>query len=375
MRPIRVLYVNGGIMDRGGISAFMMNYYRHIDRTKIQIDFVVHGFKKGVFDDEIKQLGGEIYNVPIKSKDFLGNIKGLRKIFLSGKYKIVHSHMDAMGAVILKEAKKCKIPIRIAHSHSTEHLTVTKVQFLLNEFARKHITRYATHFFACSEPAGRWLFGDEYAEAGMVKYIKNAIELDQYIFDEALRKQVKKELKVENNLVIGHVGRLEHQKNHFYLLEVFKDLLTIKPEAKLILVGDGLLKSKIVQKIETLNLADAVIVLGARDDVNVILNAVDVFVLPSHFEGLGIALVEAQANGVYCIASESVPGEVNITGKVQFLPIDDSGKKMWVEAMTTQENKDDRNVDLNTFISTGYSIKNEVKVLQELYLNYLEEIQ
>ena len=130
-----------------------------------------------------------------------------------------------------------------------------------------------------------------------------------------------------------------------------------------------------MQKIETLNLADAVIVLGARDDVNVILNAVDVFVLPSHFEGLGIALVEAQANGVYCIASESVPGEVNITGKVQFLPIDDSGKKMWVEAMTTQENKDDRNVDLNTFISTGYSIKNEVKVLQELYLNYLEEIQ
>lgn len=370
MGPIRVLYVNGGIMDRGGISAYMMNYYRHIDKSKVQIDFVVHGFEKGAFDDEIQELGGEIYNVPVKSKDYVGNVKALRRIFRSGKYKVVHSHMDAMGTVVLKEAKKCDIPVRIAHSHNTEHLTNNKLKFLLNEFARKNITRYATHFFACSEPAGSWLFGKKNTEAGRIKYVKNAIDLDRYVYNEPVRIQIRKELNIENNLVVGHVGRFDYQKNHFYLLEIFKSLLQIEPEAKLILVGDGHLKLKILKKIEELNIVNSVILLGIRDDVNIILNAFDIFVLPSHFEGLGIVLVEAQANGLNCITSKSIPSEVNITGNVKFLPIDNSGKKIWVKTIVARNNNNDRKTDLNKFSLSGYSIKSEAKKLQELYLNY-----
>jgi glycosyltransferase involved in cell wall biosynthesis len=373
MGPIRVLYINGGIMDRGGISAYMMNYYRHLDRSKVQLDFVVHGFEKGIFDDEIHRLGGKVYNVPIKSKDYFGNIKALRKIFNSGKYKIVHSHMDAMSTVVLKEAKKCKVPIRIAHSHNTQHLTKNKLKFILNEYARKAITRYATHLFACSEPAGRWLFGNKNAEKGKIVYVKNAIDLDQYSFEQKSRIRIRKEFGIEESLVIGHVGRFDYQKNHFYLLEIFKKLIKVEPKAKLILIGDGHLKTKISEKIIDLSIDNSVILLGNRDDVSEIINAFDIFVLPSHFEGLGIVLVEAQANGLCCVASKSVPTEVNISGRVKFLSINNCEMDNWVKEILNNVNLD-REFCRQNFFNSGYEIHKATKDLCNLYVNLVKDI-
>jgi glycosyltransferase involved in cell wall biosynthesis len=376
MEPQRILYVNGGIMHRGGIESYMMSYYRNIDRKVLQIDFIVHGFEKGAYDDEINSMGGKIYRVPVKSKDYFGNIKQIRDIFKSNNYKLIHSHMDAMSSVILRVAKECGIPIRIAHSHNTQHLTTNKFKFLLNEYARKNITRYATHFFACSEPAGRWLFGDKNSETGKVEYVKNAIDLDKYIFNEETRLRIRKELNIEeNDLIIGHVGRFDYQKNHFYLLEIFKKLVQVKPNSKLVLVGDGLLKKQILEKVEELNISSNIILLGIRDDVNKIINAFDIFILPSHFEGLGIVLVEAQANGLHCITSKSTPREVNISGNVKFLSIDNSEMDNWVDAIISNQKSKERKVDLNKFISLGYSIKNEAKNLQKMYLSYLGEIR
>ena len=373
MTPQRILYVNGGIMHRGGIEAYMMSYYRNLDKEKLQIDFIVHGYEKGVYDDEIEMMGGKIFRVPVKSKNYIGNIKELKKIFDSNDYKIVHSHMDAMSTVVLKIAKKSNIPIRIAHSHNTQHLTTNKIKYLINEYARKNITKYATHLFACSEPAARWLFGSTNVDKGNVVYVNNAINLKKFTFDPAMRAKFREELNVEEDLVIGHVGRFDYQKNHSYLLDVFKRLVQEAPNAKLILVGDGSLKSKIQEKIIDYNLSNNIILLGVRDDVDKIMNAFDVFILPSHFEGLGIVLVEAQANGLKCIASDTIPKEVNINGDVTFLSANQNNIGCWIrQILETDVNK--RNSDISKFIAAGYGIKNEVKKLQQLYLEYLGDL-
>lgn len=373
MEPIRVLYVNGGIMSRGGIESYMMNYYRHLDRSKIQIDFIVHGFEKGVYDDEVISLGGKIYNIPIKSKDYFANIRALRKIFSSGNYKIVHSHMDAMSIVVLKEAKKGGIPIRIAHSHNTKHLTNNKVKFLLNEFARKNITKYATHLFACSRVAGEWLFGYDSMKNRKVSIINNAIDIDKFKFDEKRRKELRKEYNIENNFVIGHVGRFDYQKNHMFLLEILKEVKLKISNSKLILVGDGHLREQILGKIEELNLKNDVIILSNRSDVNELNNMFDLFILPSLFEGLPVVAIEAQANGLSCIFSDTITKEVAINKNVIF--VEKSNElEMWINKIIDVKNQfSNREADNKMLVQKGYCIKKEAEKLQQIYLSFIEE--
>lgn len=370
MDPIRVLYVNGGIMDRGGISSYMMNYYRHIDRSKVQIDFVVHGFEKGVFDDEIKELGGELYNIPIKSNDYFGNVKALREIFRSEKYKIVHSHMDAMGAIVLKEAKKCNIPVRIAHSHNTEHLTNNKVKYYLNELARKNITKYSTQLCACSELAGKWLFGEKLVENRKVRIINNAIDVNLYQFNEEKRTNIKKDLALKDNFIIGHIGRFDYQKNHMFLLEMFSQLIKEKPNVKLVLVGDGHLKNTIENKIEELKLSKHVILLGQRADVNDLMNIFDCFVLPSLFEGLPVVAIEAQANGLPCFLSSTITKEVALTDNIKFLNI--SNKDEWITSLSKSQILN-REIVGSDFLKSGYEIESAAEKLCDLYLNLEKE--
>lgn len=159
MKPKRILYVNGGLMDNGGITQYMMNYYRHIDKSRIQIDFIVHGEERGIYDDEIELLGGKVYQVPVKSKNPVKNAKMIYKICNSGSYRIIHAHMDAMSYVPLKIAKRCGIPVRIAHSHNTAYLTNNKIKVMLNEYVKKCLPTVATHLWACSQNAGEWMFG------------------------------------------------------------------------------------------------------------------------------------------------------------------------------------------------------------------------
>lgn len=369
MDPIRVLYVNGGVMDRGGISAYMMNYYRHIDKTKVQIDFVVHGFVKGVFDDEINKLGGVIYNVPIKSKNYIQNVKALRKIFNSGKYKIVHSHMDAMGYVVLKEAKKCGIPVRIAHSHNTQHLTKNKLHFMINEYARKMINKYATQRFACSNAAGKWLFSEEMINNGIVDMTHNAIELDKFRFDERYRNEFRNKYKLNDNFVIGHVGRFEYQKNHKFLLEIFAGFLLKEPNAKLLLIGEGSLRKEIEQQIKDLNIENSILILGEQNNVNELMNAFDVFILPSHFEGLPVVGIEAQANGLPCIFSSSITREIDLTDSASFLALTDSVEEWCDKLNSLKKLSPERNEDnIKSISSKGYNIIVEAKKLEKKYM-------
>lgn len=364
-KMIKVLYVIGGIMKYGGIEAYIMNYYRHLNKEKIQIDFVVHGEGVGAFDDEIISNGGKIYHVPVKSKNFIGNIVELKKIMNNSNYDIVHVHMDGMNAIPLKIAKDAGIKVRISHSHNTGCVTENKIKVFLNEKAKTKIAKYATHLWGCSKEACEWLYGN----SEKYEIIPNAIDVKEFAYDEEERNILRKEFGFENSYVIGHVGRIEYQKNHELLLEMMADLVNKKENVVLVCVGIGSLEEQIKTKIRELNIEQNVKLLGERKDVAKLMNMFDLFLFPSRFEGLGIVAIEAQANGLKCILSENVPSIVNISGNCMFLPIDNALR--WSESVGEYKNKAEKRggIDKKVISRAGYDIITAAKNLQEIYIN------
>ena len=360
---INVLYINGGPMNRGGIESFMMNYVRNIDSTKVHIDFAVRGPEKGAYDDEIIALGCELYRLPMRSKHPIAYQKKLKEILQTGKYQIIHSHADAMSCWILRVAKECGIPVRIAHSHNTQHLTKNPLKFFVNEYARRHINQYTTHRFACSKEAGKWLFGEE-----DFMVIRNAIDSKQYVFDYEIRKQLRSDYKVdEDTILLGHVGRFDTQKNHAFLIEMFDILLKKKNNFKLMCIGDGWLKEEIEKEIEKKGIADKVIFVGQQEKTAKFYNAFDVFVFPSLFEGLSFVLIEAQANGITCLCSEGVPEETNLSksNHMIYLPLE---KQKWVDKLIALETPQRYN-GCDVVIKQGYDIISEAKKLEKIYVS------
>ena len=361
---IKILYVNGGLMNRGGIESYMMNYYRHFDRTKIQIDFVVHDAGGcGYYDKEILALGGRIFVLPQKSKHPIRYSSLLKDILEREKYKIIHTHMDAMGAWVLKIAEECGVPVRIAHSHNTQHLSTNPLKLFFLEKARKNINKYATHRMACSDVAGRWLFGDK-----PFTVVHNAIEVERFAFDEEERKRIRELYDVrDDEFLIGHVGRFDTQKNHSFLIDVFADVVKEKPNCKLMLVGEGHLMQSIKEKVVRLKLDKNVIFTGVRDEAYKYYNAFDLFVLPSLFEGLGIVAIEAEVNGCPSLLSSQVPQVAKIAENVSFI---DLKKEAWVNSiLSVTQDKKDRNGALFNIYESDYNINIESKELQSLYID------
>src|SRR5699024_3468974 len=261
-------------MNRGGAETLIMNLCRNINRTKIQFDFLT--FKPGVFDEEIKDLGGTIHRIPyITDVGHISFNQQLKKFFQKyQQYKIIHSHMDKMSGFILKAAKQAEIPIRIAHSHNTE----SEGNFLAKAYkwyAGTHITKNATHLYGCSKKATHWLFGKKAKQAHI---LKNGIEADKFKFSAHTRDMVRKELQIDKNtFVLGHVGRFSPQKNHLFLLDVYAQIRKEIPHSTLVLVGDGLLQKEIEAKITELKLEEHVHLLGVRPDTHHLLQAFDLF--------------------------------------------------------------------------------------------------
>jgi len=366
----RILYVVGGRFSRGGIESFIMNYYRHMNRSKIQIDFIVHGYGKGAYDDEIESLGGRIYHVPIKTKNPIKNVRMLYGICKSGRYQIIHAHMDAMSYVPLKIAKKCGIAVRIAHSHNTEHLTNNRIKIILNEYARKKLPLVVTHYYACSKMAGIWLFGEKNVDK--IQIVSNAIDIDRFRYDKHMRKTVRDRMGIDDSdIIIGHVGRYEYQKNHEYLIEVFNRLHKVSDRYKLMLIGDGSLKEAVKEKVRNDSLSDFVIFVDACGNVNEYYNAFDLFCMPSYFEGLSVVMIEAQCNGLQCITSDTTSVESNVTGNVQFLPISQEAIDVWVNKILGADLSRDSDA-VQKIIGGGYSICDAAVKLQEKYLQLIK---
>jgi len=369
IKPIKIAQVIGMAIN-GGTESLWMNYYRNIDRTKVQFDFLVESESAIINKNEIERLGGRIILIP-SYKNPLKYIKTLTKIFKDNKYDIVHSNMNALSFFTLKAAKKAGIKVRIAHSHSTSNKKEWKKNIIKN-ILRPFSKMYATHYFACSELAGRWLFGNKLYDNGNVTIIKNAIDIDKFKFDEQYRKNIRKEFNVlEDELLIGNVGRMMPQKNQAFLLDVFAKYHSNNPKSKLMIINDGPLFSELKSKAISLNIKESVIFVGPKSDLFKYYSAFDIFALPSIYEGLGIVLVEAQANGLNCIASSNVPSEADGTGNVKFLQLNEFD---WVEALKTCNiTRHPFDFCKNKLIDNKYSIKDVTIELEKIYEEIVKE--
>lgn len=365
MKPIRVLQVVT-IMNRGGLETMLMNYYRKIDKSKIQFDFMVHRNERGQYDDEIEKLGGKIYRVlSIRPGNYHKYFSQLDEFFQEhNEYKIVHSHMNENSAFVLKAAKKAGVPCRIAHSHLADLKLDYKYVFRI--YARMNLKDNITDYFTCSNRAGEWLFGKDINSSGQVITLNNAVDSEKFQLNNDIRNKIRKELGIEYKKVIGHVGRFNPQKNHEFLIDVFNEIHKINKNTVLLLIGDGNLYLKIKEKVKLLGIEDSVKFLGVREDINDLMQAMDLFLFPSLFEGLAVVLVEAQAAGIKCITSTGVTEESNICGNVEFIDLN-LGAKQWAEKILKMNwNKSDTTEKV---VESGYDVATNVKFLTKFYLD------
>ena len=366
-KPIRILHVVQR-MEAGGTQALLMNIYRNIDRKKIQFDFLVEYPNKEFYDDEIIKLGGKIYYSTVRT-DF--NIFKFKKEFKqilkeNPDYRIIHIHVSNIGYLCFKIAKKNGVNTRIAHAHSNGSVHDTK--YILRWILRKLFALYATDYFACSEEAGEYFF-----KRKKYKVLKNAIDSQKFKYNKEQRSKMRKQLNVENNFVVGHIGRFRPEKNHKFLIEIFKKIKSKKSNAKMILVGTGPLEEEIKNLVKNLNLEEDIIFLENRKDVNNIYQAMDVFLFPSLFEGLGIVAIEAQASGTPIICSDRLPPEIEISSICKKISLDEPAE-VWADEVINIAEKNKIKQDLQqNVIKSGFDLSNVVKKLQDFYLETYEK--
>ena len=319
--PLRVLQVVGQ-MYRAGAETLLMNLYRNIDRTLIQFDFLTHRQERGDYDEEIEALGGHIYRLcPMSLRNSVRYGRMLGEFFREHPdYQIVHSHLDAMSSLPLAAAKRAGVEVRIAHSHNTDF--PRDKRYPLRLLSQRLIPLSATHYFACSDESARFLFPEKIFEKKEYQVLKNAIELKRFAYREETRKQMRAELRIApDTLVVGHVGRFCQQKNHGKLLGIFACLHGKFPDSQLLLAGRGELLEETKALCSQLGLGNAVRFLGVRDDIEDLMQAFDVFLLPSLYEGFPVVGVEAQAAGLPCLFSDGIKRDIALTRAVEFLPL------------------------------------------------------
>ena len=360
MAPIRILHVVT-YMGRGGLETMLMNYYRHIDRSKVQFDFLVHREFEADYDREILALGGKIFRLPRLVPWSCRYRRALNAFFREHpEYKIVHVHQDCLSAVILKAAKRHGVPVRIGHSHNSSQ--DKNLKYLVKLFYKRQIPASATALFACGKEAGDWMFG-----GAPYKVLNNAVDTKRYLFDPARREQARKRLGIlPDTFVVGHVGRFQPQKNHDFLLDIFAEVKKRRSDSLLLLVGDGDLRGKLEEKAARLGIGDSVIFTGVRNDVPDLMQAMDCFVFPSLYEGLPVTLVEAQAAGLPCLVSDGVPGECDITDLIGHIPLAEDAAS-WAEHVLSQTGRARRDTG-EEIVRAGYDIEANALWLQNYYL-------
>ena len=364
--PVRVAQIMGKWVG-GGVESVVMNYYRYIDRTKIQFDFICDDDSTNIPYEEIEKLGGKVILIPPYQKVFKYHNK-LKKILKEGHYKIVHSHINTLSVFSLFAAKCAGVPVRIAHSHSTTNKKEKKKN-LLKQLLRPFSELFATDYMCCSELAGRWLFGDKEYDKGNVYLLNNAIDLDKFKYNETLRKKKRKELGIKDDtLVIGHIGRFVAQKNHDYLIDIFNEIHKKNNNSVLLLAGQGPLMEEIKNKAKELNLDDSVKLLGQRNDANELYQAFDVFLLPSLYEGLPVVGVEAQAAGLLCYLSDDMTKETKVLDITKFMSLNNTPEE-WANNILDDVKKYKRIDTSKEMTAKNFNIKEEAKKLEEYYLN------
>lgn len=367
--PIRIAQIIGKWLG-GGVEAVVMNYYKHIDRSKIQFDFICDSDSTNIPYDEIEKLGGKVILIPPYQKIFKYH-KELKKVLQEGNYKIVHSHINTLSIFSLFAAKCAKVPVRIAHSHSTTNKKEKKKN-LMKQILKPFSKLFATDYMCCSEYAGRWLFGNKEYDKGNVYLLNNAIDVELFKYDENVRKQIRNELNIKDDtLAIGHIGRFVEQKNHTFLINIFNEVHKQNNNSLLLLIGQGPLKERIEEKVKQLGISNSVLFLGQRNDTNKLYQAMDVFVLPSLYEGLPVVGVEAQASGLLCLLSDEMTKETKILGTTKFKYINKPALD-WANDILNNYKDYTRKSQNDNIRKNGFDIEEEGKKLEEKYFKLLK---
>ena len=364
--PIKVLQILPGGKVCGGIENFVMNYYRNINKEKVIFDFLVHYDEKGYYDDEIKKIGGKIYYTNVRrDKNIFKYIIFLNRFFRKHKeYSIIHGHMPGLAPLYFLIAKINGVKCRIAHSHVTDTERTLKGRVL--KIIIKSIKLFSNKYFACSSDAGKFMFGKR-----NYTIIKNAIDFNKFKFNEEIRKQLRKEYDLENKFVIGCVGRFNQQKNHTFLIKIFNEILKIKSNSILVLIGEGELEEDIKNEAKEYGILNKILFLGVKKDVDKYYNSFDCFVLPSNFEGLGIVLIEAQVNGLPAITSDVVPKEAKVSKLITFKSLNNAPKE-WARIILKQATRKNEIISIE---KKGYNLKKEAVKLENLYIKLFKEIK
>ncbi|GEK57700.1 glycosyl transferase group 1 [Marinococcus halophilus] len=367
MGPIRVLHVFGNL-DTGGAESRTMDIYRQIDRSKVQFDFLVHTEKKGYFEDEINDLGGKVYRVPSFSpRNFFEYFKQVNNFFkLISNHRVVHGHMLTTAFIYQFLARKNGVVTRVAHARAGTRGELSFIN-LVKEILEKLSRFQVTDMFAVSKIAGNSKFGKRKVSSGEVKVVPNAIKADKFKFNQTIRESMREKFNVERELLVGHIGRFQPQKNHLFLLDIFNEIRKIYPESLLILIGDGPYKEKIETKIKKLEMSKNVILLGIRSDIQDLLQAIDVLVFPSTHEGFPGVVLESQAAGIPCIISDQITEEVNVTNQVKYVPLNEDSH-YWAEQVVNTLNEFDRKDGYDLIKNSDYDINSTARWYEEFYL-------
>lgn len=377
MEKVKVLYFVDRML-RGGIQSLVIDWVSRFDKNKIQVDFLLlDDGNKYELEDTLKDLGCNVFKLKgiwiNTAFDYIKYHKKANEFFKEhNDYKVVHLHSSSKNYPILKYAKKYNIPIRIAHSHNVDFQTTSRFKKIIGNCFKPLLLKYSTDYFACAIVAGKWLFGEKIVNSKKFKVIHNAIDFKKFKYNKTNREKIRKEFNIEKDCTVyGNVGRFSNQKNHTFLIDIFEEIIKMEKDAKLLLVGTGELEEEIKSKVESKKLTKNVIFTGFRTDVNEIMQAMDVFLMPSLHEGLPVVGMEAQASGMICFMSEGViTPEVKIASNVHFISLRKEAQE-WAKIIKSKTKIRQNNFEY--FKKEKYLIDDIVIELSKIYLDGIKQ--
>lgn len=362
---IRVLHVMSGIGYQGGVQALIWNYYKHIDEDEVRFDFIVHSNRMEGYEQRFIDKKSKIFYVPPKKEGLIQNYREICRILKRNNYDIMHVHQDFLGYIALLAAKNNNIKVRIMHSHKANMLESPIKRVMRWCFTSVSI-KLATDLFACGKEAAIWTYGYQRFKSGQIYILNNAIETKDYLFDQNIRETIRTKYGFTNKIIIGNVARFTYQKNQELLIDILEYLLKLNPNYLLVLVGDGELLMSVKEKVSCKGLEQSVIFLGAKDNVNELLQGMDVFVLTSRFEGLPVTMVEAQTADLPCVISNNITHEIDINKKTQYVKLDDC-LEAWCNAIIDNSNFFNRSNMQKEVDESGFNIVKESEKLTDYY--------
>lgn len=356
---IKIL-IEGMTEGKGGKEAYIINIFRAFNKNRYAFTFVAYD-EKIAYQEELEVSGAEIINIPSRKNGVLKYRRALREEFQRKKYDVVWANKTTLSSCeIFDIAKKSGVPLRIVHSHSSANMG-GKFTFVMHCINKLFIRRWANEFFACSDTSAKWFFGNRPCQQ-----IKNGIDVGKFRFNPRVREQIRSELGIHNEIIVGHIGRFGIEKNHKKLIRIFDEIHKQNKNTMLVLCGDGEERQNIETQINTLNLQDSVLLLGVVNNVNEILQAIDVIVMPSLFEGMPFALLEAQASGLRCFVSDTVSQESNILERNVFLSLNECDSEWANQVLSGVTPLSERCQFADIIVQKGYDIFDSVEKVQSI---------